>query len=78
MVIVFGFLLLAIDRATSSKSEGVRIVSYAVTGICAQFVVGAAGAGIHAMAHKPKSKPAKPTKSAQVARSGRGRSLALS
>jgi hypothetical protein len=74
VVIVFGFLLLAVDRATSSQSEGMRITSYAVAGICALFVVGAAGAGIYAMAHKPNSKPAKPTKSAQVAPSARARS----
>jgi nitrate reductase gamma subunit len=71
VVIVFGFLLLAVDRATSSKSEGVRITSYAMAGVCALFVVGAAVAGIYAMAHKPRSKPAKPTKSAQVAPSAR-------
>ncbi len=67
VVIVFGFLLLAVDRATSTKSEGVRITSYALAGVCAIFVVGAVVVGIYAMAHKPKSKPSKPTKSAQVA-----------
>lgn len=65
-MIVFGVLLLAVDRATSSTSDGVRFTSYALAGVCALFVVGAVVTGIYAMAHKPKSAPAKPTKSAQA------------
>ena len=55
-------------------AQTTRIVSYALAGVCAVFVVGAVVVGIYAMAHKPKSKPTKPTKSALVAPAGRARS----
>ena len=63
---MFGFLLLAVERARATKHAGERITDYAIAGACAVFVVGAVVVGIYAMAHKPKSKPAKPTKSAQL------------
>ena len=66
VVIVFGFLLLAVERARATRHAGERITDYAIAGVCAVFVVGAVVVGVYAMAHKPKSKPAKPTKSAQL------------
>jgi hypothetical protein len=66
VVIVFAFLLIAIDRATRTRSNGVRVASYALGGICSVFVVGAVVVGIFAMTQKPKSKPAKPAKAAAL------------
>lgn len=67
VVIVFALLLIAVDRATSGRGQTTRIVSYALGGVCSVLIVSAVVAGIYAMAHKPKSKPApKPGKSALI------------
>jgi hypothetical protein len=55
VVVVFGFLLLALSRARTSDSEGVRIVDYTIAGVCGLLCVGAVALGIYATIHKPKS-----------------------
>lgn len=66
VVIVFALLLIAIDRATSARGQTTRVASYAIGGVCSVLIVAAVVIGIYAMAHKPKSKPAKPGKAAAL------------
>jgi hypothetical protein len=67
VVVVFGFLLLGVKIANNAKSGGREWAGYALAGVCGLFVVAVIAAGLYAMTNKPKSKPAKPTKSALVA-----------
>jgi NhaP-type Na+/H+ or K+/H+ antiporter len=55
VVVVYGFLLLAVSRARDSKNEATRIIDYAVAGVCGVLCVGAVAIGIVAITHKPKS-----------------------
>ncbi|HEY2770158.1 MAG TPA: hypothetical protein VGI87_06305 [Solirubrobacteraceae bacterium] len=66
VVIVFAFLLMAVDRATRASSNSVRVATYALSGICSVFIVGAVVIGIYAMTQKPKSKPVRPAKAAAL------------
>ncbi len=64
VVIAFGILLLAVQRARSSRnSESVRLGSWALAGVCGAFVIGAAAIGIIAMIDKPASQAKKAHKS---------------
>lgn len=70
VVVLYGFLLLAVSRARGSKSEGVRIVDYAIAGVCGFLCIAVVVIGIYAMVNKPKpssSKPKGKTKTALVA-----------
>jgi hypothetical protein len=67
VVVVYGFLLLAVSRARSSKSEGVRIVDYAIAGVCGFLCIAAVAIGIYAMVNKPKSTSSKSTGKTKVA-----------
>jgi hypothetical protein len=67
VVVLYGFLLLAVSRARSSKSEGVRIVDYAIAGVCGFLCVAAVVIGIYAMVNKPKSSSPKSKGKAKVA-----------
>ncbi|HXO08008.1 MAG TPA: hypothetical protein VN880_08240 [Solirubrobacteraceae bacterium] len=69
IVILFGFLLYGVKVANQAKSEGHegrRIGAYFVSGVCGAICVALVVVGIYAMAHKPKSKPTPPPKSAAV------------
>jgi hypothetical protein len=66
VVIAFGFLLLALSRARTARSEGIKLAERGLAGLCGAFCVAAVAIGIYAMAHKTKSKPPKPSKSAQL------------
>jgi hypothetical protein len=57
VVVIYGFLLLAVSRARESKQEATRIIDYAVAGVCGVLCVGAVALGIFAIIHKPKSSP---------------------
>jgi NhaP-type Na+/H+ or K+/H+ antiporter len=57
VVVVYGFLLLAVSRARDSKHEATRIVDYAIAGVCGVVCVAAVAIGIIAIVHKPKSSP---------------------
>lgn len=60
VVIAFGLLLLAVQRARSSENrESVRLGSWALAGVCGAFVIGAAAIGIIAMIDKPASQAKK-------------------
>jgi NADH:ubiquinone oxidoreductase subunit 6 (subunit J) len=74
VVVVFGVLLAGVKIATNAKSGGREWAGYALAGVCGIVCVGAVVVAIYAMAHKPKSKPATPTKSALVASPARARS----
>lgn len=64
VVIAFGILLLAVQRARSTEnSETVRLGSWALAGVCGAFVIGAAAIGIIAMIDKPASQAKKAHKS---------------
>jgi NADH:ubiquinone oxidoreductase subunit 6 (subunit J) len=67
VVILYGFLLLAVSRARDSKSEGVRVVDYAIAGVCGFLCIAAVVIGIYAMVNKPKSSSPKPKGKAKVA-----------
>jgi hypothetical protein len=67
VVVLYGFLLLAVSRARSSKSEGVRIVDYAVAGVCGFLCIAAVAIGIYAMVNKPKSSSSKSKSKTKVA-----------
>lgn len=70
VVVVYGFLLLAVSRARATKSEGVRIVDYAIAGVCGALCIAAVAIGIYAMVNKPKSSSSKSkgkAKSAMIA-----------
>jgi hypothetical protein len=58
VVVVYGFLMLAVSRARSSDSGGVRSVDYAIAGLCGLLCVGAVALGIYATVNKPKSSQA--------------------
>jgi hypothetical protein len=65
VVIAFGILLLAVQRARSTEnSETVRLGSWALAGVCGAFVIGAAALGIIAMINKPPSSKPAPKKTA--------------
>ena len=65
VVIAFGILLLAVQRARSTEnSETVRLGSWALAGVCGAFVIGAAAIGIIAMINKPSSSKPAPKKTA--------------
>jgi NADH:ubiquinone oxidoreductase subunit 6 (subunit J) len=69
VVIAFGIMLIGVK---SARRPGARLGGYSLAAVCGVFCVAAVAIGIYAMAHKPKSKPAKPaTKSALVAQPGR-------
>ncbi len=55
VVVVYGFLLLALSRARDSKHETTRVIDYAIAGVCGVVCVGAVTIGILAIIHKPKS-----------------------
>ena len=64
VVIAFGILLLAVQRARSSENrESVRLGSWALAGVCGAFVIGAAAIGIIAMIDKPASQAKQVNKS---------------
>ncbi len=67
VVVVFGFLLLAVKRAQASKSEGSKVANYALGGLCGVICVGAIAIGIVAMADKPASKAKSSAKSKSAA-----------
>jgi NADH:ubiquinone oxidoreductase subunit 6 (subunit J) len=67
VVVVFGFLLLAVKRAQGAKSEGGKIANYALGGLCGLLCVGAVVVGIVAMADKPASKAKSAAKSKSAA-----------
>lgn len=55
VVVIYGFLLLAVSRARDSKHESTRVIDYAIAGACGILCVGAVAIGIYAIVHKPKS-----------------------
>jgi NhaP-type Na+/H+ or K+/H+ antiporter len=61
VVVVYGFLLLAVSRARSSQNDGVRIADYTLAVVCGVLCIGAVTIGIYAMVNKPKpsSSPSK-------------------
>jgi NADH:ubiquinone oxidoreductase subunit 6 (subunit J) len=67
VVVLYGFLLLAVSRARTSKSEGVRIVEYAIAGVCGFLCIAAVVIGIYAMVNKPKSSSSKSKGKAKIA-----------
>jgi len=66
VVIVFGFLLYGVKIANNAKSGGGEWAGYALAGVCGLVCVAAIAVGLYAITNKPKSKPAKPAKSALV------------
>lgn len=68
VVIAFGILLIGLKWARRPGGASARLGGYSLAAICGAFCLAAVVLGIYAMAHKPKSKPAKPaTKSALIA-----------
>jgi hypothetical protein len=67
VVVVYGFLLLAVSRARNSQNEGVRIADYALAVVCGVLCVGAVAIGIYAMVNKPKSSSPKSKGKAKIA-----------
>lgn len=57
LVIMFGFVLLGVERARTAKSGGSRLAHWALVGLCGVCCTGAVAVGIYAMINKP-SKPA--------------------
>jgi hypothetical protein len=55
VVVVYGFGLLAVWRARSSQSEGVKVADYAIASLCGFLCIAAVAIGIYAMVNKPKS-----------------------
>jgi hypothetical protein len=71
VVIAFGILLIGLKWARRPGGAA-RLGGYSLAAICGAFCLAAVVFGIYAMAHKPKSKPAKPaTKSALIAQPAR-------
>jgi hypothetical protein len=67
VVVLYGFLLLAVSRARSSTSEGVRILDYVIAGVCGTLCIAAVVIGIYAMVNKPKPSSSKAKGKAKVA-----------
>lgn len=67
VVVVYGFGLLAVSRARSTKSEGVRVADYGIAGVCGLLCVAAVAIGIYAMVNKPKSSTLKSPPKTHVA-----------
>ena len=67
VVIAFGLLLLGLKWGRGAKAGTAKIGGLTLTAISALFCTAAVVVGFYAIAHKPKAKPAKPTKSALVA-----------
>jgi NADH:ubiquinone oxidoreductase subunit 6 (subunit J) len=67
VVIVFGFLLLAVKHAQAAKTESGKIANYALGGICGLLCVAAVVVGIVAMADKPSSHKSTSSKSKSAA-----------
>jgi NADH:ubiquinone oxidoreductase subunit 6 (subunit J) len=67
VVIAFGVLLIGLRWARRPRGTA-KLGGYSLAAVCGAFCLAAVVLGIYAMAHKPKSKPAKPaTKSALIA-----------
>ncbi|HEY3728621.1 MAG TPA: hypothetical protein VGL51_15700 [Solirubrobacteraceae bacterium] len=67
VVVVYGFLLLAVQRARRSKHEATRVLDYAIAGVCGLLCVGAVAIGIVAIVHKPKSSQSSSKGKAKIA-----------
>ena len=67
VVVIYGFLLLAVSRARDSKHESTRVIDYAIAGACGILCVGAVAIGIYAIVHKPKSSQSKASGKAKIA-----------
>ncbi len=67
VVVVYGFLLLAVSRARSTTRESTRIIDYAIAGLCGVLCVGAVAVGIIAIIHKPKSSSSSSKGKAKIA-----------
>jgi multisubunit Na+/H+ antiporter MnhB subunit len=67
VVVIFGFLLLALSRARDSEHESTRLLDYALAGVCGLLCVGAVGIGIYAIVHKPKSLQSKSKGKSKIA-----------
>ncbi len=67
MVVVFGFLLLGLSRGRRSGNEGMRLLDYAVSGVCGLLCLAAEVIGIYAMVSKPKSSQSSSTGKAKIA-----------
>jgi NADH:ubiquinone oxidoreductase subunit 6 (subunit J) len=74
VVTAFGILLVGLKWAKRPRSSGAKLGGYSLAAICGVFCVAAVVVGVYAMAHKPKPKPATPTKSALIVSAGRTRS----
>lgn len=67
VVVIYGFLLLAVSRARDSKHQSTRVIDYAIAGLCGALCVGAVAIGIYAIVHKPKSSQSKSKGKAKIA-----------
>lgn len=67
VVVIYGFLLLAVSRARDSRNEATRVVDYAIAGVCGALCVGAVAIGIYTIIHKPKSSQSKASGKSKIA-----------
>src|SRR4051794_22086435 len=67
VVLIYGFLLLAVSRTRQSGRETTRVIDYAIAGVCGILCVGAVAIGIYAIVHKPKSSQSKTKGKAKIA-----------
>jgi hypothetical protein len=73
VVVVYGFLLLAVSRAGDYRHQATRVIDYAIAGSCAVLCVGAVAIGIYAIIHKPKSSQSSSKGKANIALAVAGR-----
>lgn len=58
IVIVFGLLLLSLQRASAADSPSIRLLYRALAAVCGACCIAAVAFGIYAMSDKPSAKPA--------------------
>lgn len=67
VVVVFGFLLVAVSRARSSRHESTRVLDHLLAGLCGAVCLFAVAVGIYAMVNKPKSSQSKAGGTSKIA-----------
>jgi NADH:ubiquinone oxidoreductase subunit 6 (subunit J) len=67
VVVVFGLMLLGLERAQATKSRHRRLANWVLAGACGVCCIGALLIGIYAMTDKPSPKHASKAKSAALA-----------
>ncbi len=60
VVMVFGLLLLSLQRSTAKNNPGIRLIHRALVAVCGACCIGAVAVGIYAMAEKPSGTGSQP------------------